>query len=707
MNVATLVVELFTEEFPPKALKRLGEAFAEGIATGLAERGFRAAASASAPYATPRRLAVAITHVLATSADQPVIRKLMPASVAYDAAGKPTVALQRKLESLGRGHLAPLGPDAVDGPDSLTIGSDGKVDALFLRSIAKGSPLQLGLQAALEDTLERLPIPKVMSYAGRGGYYNDAKFVRPAHRLLALFGADVVAVTALRLEADRVTEGHRALSRADLRIATAEAYEETLRAEGKVIASFAERRGVIVGALSKAAAGATILMPDALLDEVTGMVEWPVVYEGRFDRAFLAVPQECLILTMQQNQKYFALADRDGRLVPRFLLVSNVETREPGAIIEGNERVLRARLADARFFFDQDRKTTLEARVPRLASIVYHNKLGTQLERVARITRLAGEFAGLAAADRSASLRAAHLAKADLTTDMVGEFPELQGLMGRYYAEHDGEPAAVAAAIEQHYWPRFAGDALPEAPVAQAVALADKLETLAGLFGIGTQPTGDRDPFGLRRHAIGVIRILVEKGLPIALPDLIDKAFLAFADRPAVTDARTELASFVYERLRAYLREAGFSANEAEAVLSMRPSRIDIVPAQAAAVRAFSELPEADTLAGANKRIINILRKSESEAAQVVDRGRLTEGAERDLYLAFQKLEPIIDDRCAAGDFAGALLALATAKPAVDRFFDDVLVMADDPAIRANRLALLRGVARTMNRVADISKLAA
>jgi glycyl-tRNA synthetase beta chain len=704
---ATLVLELFTEELPPKALKRLGGAFADGIVAGLNARGYLDPDSVLTPFATPRRLAMAITNVRSVAPDAEVIDKLMPAKVARDASGQPSEALKKKLAGLGRAGLATATLDARDGPDHVYVASDGKADYVYLRSLAKGQPLVRGLQAALDDNLEQLPIPKVMSYSACGGYYNDAKFVRPAHRLVALFGADVVGVTALGLDADRVTGGHRALSRADVRIATADAYEETLRAEGKVIASFAERRSVIVDALSKAAAGATVIMPDALLDEVTGMVEWPVVLEGGFDPAFLTVPQECLILTMQQNQKYFALADRDGKLVPRFLLISNIEAKNPAAIIEGNERVLRARLADARFFFDQDRKTPLERRVPKLASMVYHNKLGTQLERVARIARLAGEFASLTGADRGASLRAAHLAKADLTTDMVGEFPELQGLMGRYYAAHDGEPEAIAAAIEQHYWPRYAGDALPEGPVAQAVALADKLETLAGLFGIGAQPTGDKDPFGLRRHAIGVIRILVEKALPIALPDLIDAAFLAFADMPAMTDARTELASFVYERLRAYLREAGYSANEAEAVLSQRPSRIDLVPAQAAAVKAFSELPEADTLASANKRIINILRKSESEAAQAVDRGRLTAGAEHDLYLTFQKLEPIVDDRCAAGDFAGALLVLATAKPAVDRFFDDVLVMADDPAVRANRLALLRGVAQTMNRVADISKLAA
>ena len=385
-------------------------------------------------------------------------------------------------------------------------------------------------------------------------------------------------------------------------------------------------------------------MPDALLDEVTGMVEWPVVYEGRFDPGFLTVPQECLILTMQQNQKYFALADRDGKLVPRFLLVSNLETGDPGAIVQGNERVLRARLADARFFFDQDRKVRLETRVPKLANVVHHNKLGTQLERVSRVATMAGKFAVLLGADRDQSIRAAHLAKADLTTDMVGEFPELQGLMGRYYAENDGEPAAIAAAIEQHYWPRFAGDALPEGPVAQAVALADKLETLAGMFGIGAQPTGDKDPFGLRRAALGVIRILIEQRLSPHLPVLVSHAFDAFKDVPAVLDAHTTLENFIYDRLRGYLRDLGFTANQIAAVVDSRPAEVYLVPARLSAVQAFEKLPEAGSLAAANKRIVNILRKDESDAATAVDRARLTDGAEHDLYLAFQKLQPIVDD---------------------------------------------------------------
>jgi glycyl-tRNA synthetase beta chain len=705
MTARTLTVELLTEELPPKALKRLGEAFAEGIFDGLRDRGLLQAASTKAPYATPRRLAVTITHVLAVAPDRPFTQKLMPAAVALDAEGRPTAALRKRLDALGRARLADLWPEAVDGADRLTREPDGKADAMFLNSVAEGDSLRDGLQAALDAAIANLPIPKVMTYQRANG--ENVRFVRPAHRLLAVHGTEVVPVTALGLSAGRTTAGHRFLARADLAIATADAYEETLAAEGKVTASFAARRARIVAQLTAAAEGAAVMMPDALLDEVTALVEWPATYQGTFDPAFLAVPQECLILTMQQNQKYFALADAGGRLLPRFLVVSNVETQAPGAIIQGNERVLRARLADARFFFDQDRKLRLEARVPKLATIVYHNKLGTQLQRVERIRALAGDIALAIGVDVAAAQRAAHLAKADLVTDMVGEFPELQGLMGRYYAQHDGETAAVALAIEQHYWPRFAGDALPHGPVAQAVALADKMEALAGLFGIGEQPTGDKDPFGLRRCAIGVIRILIEGKLALPLNNLVDAAFQAFAGLPAVQDARADVETFIFERLRGYLRDVGYTANQVEAVLCQRPIRIDLVPAIAEAVRAFSELPEADALAAANKRIVNILRKAAGGIAPVVDRARLSAGAEHDLYHAFQALAPIVEGHCANGTFTGALLALATTKPTVDRFFDDVMVMADDPAIRANRLALLHEVARTMNRVADISKLAA
>ena len=546
-----------------------------------------------------------------------------------------------------------------------------------------------------------------MSYAAQGSYFSDVKFVRPAHRLLVLHGADVLPVSVLGLTAGRLTGGHRFLGHDGLSIATAIAYEETLRAEGRVIASFAERRKTIVAGLAAAAGDATVIMPDALLDEVTALVEWPKVHAGSFDAAFLAVPQECLILTMQQNQKYFALAEADGTLVNRFLLVSNLETADPSAIIEGNQRVLRARLADAKFFYDQDRKTTLASRVERLSGIVYHNKLGTQADRMHRVRELAKAIATGMGADPRAADRAALLAKADLTTDMVGEFPELQGTMGRYYALHDGEAPVVADAIAQHYWPRFAGDALPVTPVAQSVALADKLESLAGMFGIGQVPSGDRDPFGLRRAALGVLRILIERQVALALPELTRRAFECFAGVPDFAPAQAELETFIYERLRGYLRDLGYTANQIAAVVDARPAEIHPVPARLAAVQAFEALPEAAALAAANKRIVNILRKSGDEAAAAVDRSRLTDGAERDLYVEFERLQPVVEAHCGGGDFTSALMSLATTRPAVDRFFDSVMVMADDAAVRANRLALLRSVAVTMNRVADISRLAA
>jgi glycyl-tRNA synthetase beta chain len=496
------------------------------------------------------------------------------------------------------------------------------------------------------------------------------------------------------------------MGRSDIDIEAAEGYEPQLEAEGKVVPAFAKRRAEIVAGLERASEHARVLMPDALLDEVTALVEWPGVYAGSFDRAFLDVPQECLILTMQQNQKYFPLADEAGKLKHRFLLVSNLRIDDPSAIVHGNERVLRARLADAKFFYDQDRKVRLEARVTRLASVVYHNKLGTQRDRVQRVRAIAAAVARETGADPALSDRAALLAKADLMTEMVGEFPELQGTIGRYYALNDGESAAVADAIAQHYWPRFAGDALPQGPVATAVALADKLESLVGMFGIGQVPSGDKDPFGLRRSALGIIRILIEGRQHVSLSALVDVALRAFTTVPAAVPAREALLDFVYERLRGYLRELGSTANQVAAVIDSRPDCIDDLPARLDAVRLFEALPEAQALSAANKRIVNILRKSGSESAAAVDRSLLADGAEHDLYLTFQKLDPNVAQACASGSYAEALKALAVTKPAVDRFFDDVLVMAEDPAVRANRLALLRGVAQTMNRVADISKLA-
>jgi glycyl-tRNA synthetase beta chain len=702
VTTATLLVELYTEELPPKALKNLGAAFADSIADTLRVRGFFGADAEVTPYSTPRRLGVTITGVAANVTEPSRAVPLLPVNVAFGPDGKPTDALQKSIRTKAGFEGFDLVPI-----ERIERRHDGKMERVFYIEPPVAVPLRSALQDALDDTLAKLPIPKVMSYAGPGSYYNDVKFVRPAHRLVALHGGDVVPVHALALEAGRITGGHRFLSHRDIEIGTADAYAPTLEAEGKVIPSFAARRARIVVALEDASGNATPIMPDALLDEVTALVEWPIVYAGTFDAAFLDVPQECLILTMQLNQRYFALRDDAGRLVNRFLLVSNVETQDPSSIISGNERVLRARLADAKFFFDQDRRQPLASRVPKLASVVYHNKLGSQADRAARVGAVAEEIAGqLGTADRGLARRAAELAKADLVTDMVGEFPELQGLMGHYYAMHDGEAPDVAAAIEQHYWPRFAGDALPEGPIAQSVALADKLETLTGIWGIGLIPTGDRDPFGLRRHALGVLRILLEQRLPLDLRRLIDASIAQFPPGMIAPDTATGVYGFMLDRLRQLLRDRGASPSEVEAVLSEQPARIDFVGSRLAAVQTFAALPEAAALSAANKRIVNILKKNGADAATAVDRGRLSEGAEHDLYLAFQRLDPSVRDQYEKGDYTGALMALASARPVVDRFFDDVMVMDDDPSIRANRLALLRGVAQTMNLVADISKLA-
>ncbi|MEP7061085.1 MAG: glycine--tRNA ligase subunit beta [Betaproteobacteria bacterium] len=709
---ATLLVELLTEELPPKALRQLGEAFATVIEGELAKRSLLSPGSSATGFATPRRLAVTIAEVLGQAPDAEVVDKLLPVKIALDGAGQPSQALRKKLAGLGRGDLATATLDAVNGPDRVFVQSDGKADYVYLRSLAKGQSLQMALQAALDEAIARLPIPKAMGYASEGGYYNDVRFVRPAHRLVALHGSEIVPVHALHLDAGRITGGHRFASRGDIEIASADVYAPLLEAEGKVMPAFSVRRDAIVAGLRGAAGADAVLMPDALLDEVTALVEWPVVYAGTFDAAFLDVPHECLILTMQQNQRYFALADARGDLVNRFLVVSNIATTDPHAIVHGNERVLRARLADAKFFYDYDRRQPLAARVGKLDGVVYHNRLGSQGKRIERLRDIARAIAPIVGADPALADRAALLAKADLVTDMVGEFPELQGTMGRYYALHDGEPPAVADAIAQHYAPRFSGDALPESPVAQAVALADKLESLVGMFGIGQVPTGDRDPFGLRRAALGVIRILVERRVATQIAPLVDIAFAAFAGSAGFADARHDVLGFLNERLRGYLRELGYTANEVSAVVDGAPADYHLVPEQLAAIRAFEALPEAPALAAANKRIVNILRKSAISVANGekvpmrVNHALLTPGAEKNLVAAFADLAEVVDAKCARGDWTGALVSLAGSRAAVDAFFDEVMVMADEPDLRANRLELLRSVAATMNRVADIGKLA-
>ncbi|CUA94036.1 glycine--tRNA ligase subunit beta [Thiomonas bhubaneswarensis] len=708
MNTQNLLVELFVEELPPKALPALGEAFAHTLAASLQAQGLASADSVVTPYASPRRLAAHITAVAAKAADRALAQKLMPVAVGLDADGKPTPALLKKLGALG------LDADAAP---RLRREGEGKAETLFIDTVAPGASLADGLQKALAEAIAKLPIPKVMAYQLADGW-TTVKFVRPAHGLVALHGADVVPVQALGLTAGRETQGHRFEASADpVTLRHADGYAEQLRTEGAVIANFAERRDTIARQLSAAAAAAgEHLRPiddPALLDEVTALVERPNVLRCEFDPAFLAVPQECLILTMKANQKYFPLLDAEGKLTHRFLVVSNISPADPSAVIQGNERVVRPRLADAQFFFEQDRKRTLESRVPGLDKVVYHAKLGSQGERMRRVRAIAGAIAAEIVPARPVALaeRAALLAKADLLTDMVGEFPELQGIMGRYYALHDGEDALVAEAIEDHYKPRFSGDHLPRSDVGLAVALADKTETLVGLFGIGERPTGDKDPFALRRHALGIVRMLIEKenvlrSLPLTALLAIGNA--AFQGVAGYLDASEEVAAFVLERLANALREQGYTAQEVDAVLALRSEMLAEVPRRLDAVRAFSALPEAAALAAANKRVGNILKKSEvAVSADAIDPSRLIEPAEQALAQALQAIAPQADAAYAQADYTASLKALAALKAPVDAFFDQVMVNAEDPALRANRLALLARLQSAMNQVADLSRLAA
>ncbi len=689
MSATPLLVELLTEELPPKALRSLGDAFADALVGMLRADGFTPQDAAFSAFATPRRLSVLIDQVAAQAPDQ--ARTVLGPAVGagLDKEGRPTPALLGFAKKQGV------------GVESLTRVAGQKGEQFAHQSVVTGGKIDDALAPHVAEALRRLPVPKLMRW-GAG----DAEFVRPVHALVMLHGDRVVPGTVLGLSSGRVTRGHRFLSEGDIELRHAADYARDLEEKGRVIASFAGRRTRIEALLREGAGGAHPAADDALIDEVTALVEWPVVHAAHFEKAFLEVPQECLMLTMRQNQKYFPLIDGQGRLLNRFLLVSNMRTEHPGQIIHGNERVLRARLADAKFFFDQDRRRPLEQLVPQLAAVVYHNRLGSQLDRVERIERLAGAIADGLGADPALARRAARLAKADLLTGMVGEFPELQGVMGMHYARHAGEPEAVARAIEAHYRPRFAGDELPGDRIGDAVALADKLDTLAGIWGIDLVPTGDKDPFGLRRAALGVLRILAEHALPLDCVELLGLARVGYGATKLAGDTVERLHDFMLDRLRPYLRDRGFAADEIESVVGQRPTRIDRVVPRLEAVRAFRKLPEAESLAAANKRIRNILRKAGAVQPQP-DAGLLRDAAERALFAAVQRLAPATRADVERQAYADALKLLAGARADVDRFFDEVLVMAEDAALRDNRLALLAQLDTLMNQVADISKLAA
>ena len=681
MTDATLLVELLTEELPPKSLSRLGQAFADEVFNGLVQHQLKQRDPAGwRVFSTPRRLAVLIPKVSASGNDR-----------SNEVTGPATSAPAAAIAGFAKKHGVEVSALEQRGTPK------GKV--VVAKATIKGVSLDGVLVNVVGEALKKLPIPKVMRW-GSG----EAQFVRPVHGLVMLHGARVVPGTVLGLASGNKTRGHRFMSTGDIVLANADEYEQKLLA-ASVVADFAKRKSMIDTQLQAEAKKQNASLGEyaALLDEVAALVEHPSVYVGEFDKAFLEVPQECLILTMQQHQRYFPLFDAAGRLLPKFLIVSNMQLADPRHIIGGNQRVVRPRLEDARFFYDQDRKQRLEKRIPLLAKVVYHNKLGSQLDRVQRIKLLAGKIARVLGADALQAERAAELAKADLLTGMVGEFPELQGIMGRYYALHDKEPAAVADAIEAHYRPRFAGDKLPEGPIACAVALADKLDAIAGLFSIGQQPTGDKDPFGLRRAALGVVRILVENRLHLSLYELAKAAF-----EPFKSQAPAELMQFVYDRFASYLKEQDFSTLQIDSVLSMSPTSLAVVLQQLEAVKAFQALPEAESLAAANKRVANILKQAEAKGETPVNAelNSLTDPAERALYEAIraasEKAKPLYEK----GDYTGYLKSFAVLKAPVDTFFEKVMVMVEDEKIRRNRLALLRDLREAMNRVADISRLA-
>ena len=676
----TLLVEVLTEELPPRSLRALSEAFAEKAARDLAQAKLHENGTLHV-FATPRRMAFSVSDVLDKAPDRDV-----------EVTGPSAKAPAQAIAGFARKHG--VAPEELVQRDS----AKGPVVVACVRS--KGAALAEALPGIVEEALKALPIPRMMRW-GTG----DAHFVRPVHGLVMMHGRQALPGKVFGVASGNVTRGHRFMGERTIELADAGEYAERLEREGRAIADFAARRAEIDRQLkAEAVKEHGILGGYAdLLDEVTALVEYPQVYAGGFDPAFLEVPQECLILTMRQNQKYFPLFDGEGKLRPRFLIVSNMKVDDPRHIVGGNERVVRPRLEDARFFYQQDRKQRLEARVPRLGSVVYHRKLGSQLERVERLQLLSGAIARELKSDVALTERAAWLAKADLLTGMVGEFPELQGVMGRYYALHDGEPRPVADAIEAHYRPRFAGDALPETPIACAVALADKLDSLAGLFSIGEAPTGEKDPFALRRAALGVVRILAERRLPLRLADLLGWAFEGLKGKG--TPSRSEVAAFLFDRARGYFRELGFSTNEVEAVLSLAPARLDLVPAQLEAVRAFSALPEAESLAAANKRIGNILRQA-GEVPDAYSTEAMTQAEEKSLAMAYASMKGALEGAFDRGDYTGALKALASLKAPVDAFFDKVMVMDKDPRVRANRIGFLSTLHGAMNRVADLSKLA-
>ncbi len=693
-----LLVEIGTEELPPKALKKLMDAFGSDIAAGLTQAGLEY--GAIRPYATPRRLAAHIETLATTQPDRPIERRGPALNAAFDDNGLPTKATQGFARSCGV---------AVEQLEKLET---DKGAWLVFRSTQVGRATAELLPAIIEQSLAALPIPKRMRWGS-----SRVEFVRPVHWVVLLFGDEIVDAEILGVRTGRETRGHRFHHPASMYLAEPAAYAPLLETEGRVMPDFAARREAIRAQVIEAAVsfGGTAVMgdDDAFLDEVTGLVEWPVALIGQFEKRFLDVPQEALISTMKGNQKYFHAVDGNGKLMPYFITISNIESRDSSKVIAGNERVIRPRFTDAAFFWEQDCKHPLLSHLEKLKSVVFEEKLGTLYDKTMRIKHLAsvitevlGDTLFFKGAKENVQ-RAAELCKCDLMTHMVGEFPELQGVMGRYYAKHDNEPQQVAHAIEEHYLPRHAGDALPQSIPGQIVAIADKLDTLAGIFSIGQAPSGDKDPYALRRAALGVLRIIVECKLDLDLHALLITAVSSLPNTLKKDGAAQQVFDFMMERLRGYYHEQGIRPDVFEAVLANRPTRPADFNQRIHAVTAFRALPEAESLAAANKRIRNILNKTSETIPDTVQEHLLNERAEHDLFNEITKLRNDVTVRFNNGNYEGAMKLLASLREPVDTFFDKVMVMADDPALRANRLALLKQLGDLMNHVADISKLAA
>ncbi len=690
MTTATrdLLIEIGTEELPPKALRRMRDALRDSLDTLLTENHLQHGASQA--YAAPRRLAVLIKDVPEAQPDREVTRRGPALQAAFDDNGQPTKPAEGFARSCG-----------VAVTELQQLETD-KGTWLVFNSTAAGKPATEIIPGLLEKALKTLPMPKRMRWGS-----SDIEFVRPVHWVVLLFGTDPVKTQILGINSDRYSRGHRFHHPENIAITTPESYAETLQQTGRVIADMEQRRTLIQAQVSEAGStlGGHAHIDPALLDEVTALVEWPVAITGGFDKRFLEVPPEVLISSMQDHQKYFPVMDAEGRLMPHFITIANISSKDPDQIRAGNERVIRPRLEDAVFFWNQDRKQSLESRAPQLDSMTFQKKLGSLGDKQRRIGAIASAIAAALDIDVSQVQRAAALCKCDLVTSMVFEFPDLQGIMGRYYAAHDGEDETVSRALDEQYQPRFAGDELPSSGAGQALAIAERLDTLTGIFAIGQTPTGDKDPFGLRRSALGLLRILIEKQLDLDLTALIDTAAQLFPAEVQAATVSQDLFSFMMERLRAYYLDAGYDSHMFAAVLARQPARPLDFDQRIRAVRAFGELAEADSLAAANKRIRNILRKATTEIPSTCRKELLQEPAEQALAAAVRELETAVQPLFQQREYTEALCKLAALQAPVDAFFDEVMVMADDTRLRDNRLALLSSLSQLFLQVADISLL--